>query len=145
MWEDNYYKGFIDGIIYRESCYNCIFAQPQRVSDITIGDFWGLKETSKKLPKDGISVLLPITSKGIQLIEKIKTNINIYERPIQEAINGNSQLRSPSRRTVRHYLFNLLYYLLGFDTTLSILYSNQKISSYNKRYINKLLNILNIK
>lgn len=30
---------FLNDISYRESCYNCKFAQLERVSDITIGDF----------------------------------------------------------------------------------------------------------
>ena len=47
LWEtpykDLYLKGFFEGMISRPSCYQCLFACPSRVSDVTIGDFWGLK------------------------------------------------------------------------------------------------------
>lgn len=145
MWDDNYYKGFMDGIIYRESCYHCIFAQSQRVSDITIGDFWGLKENATKLPQNGISVILPLTLKGLHLIEDISPNLNIYERPINEAINGNSQLRNPSPKNKRYYIFNLLYHFINFDIALSIVYSNQYLIFLSKRCINKIIRIFNIK
>lgn len=46
-YEDLYYNTFIDGFTYRDSCFNCHYAKPERVSDITIGDFgdWVMKLT----------------------------------------------------------------------------------------------------
>lgn len=38
-YKDLYMKGFMDGMTYRSSCYQCHFACPTRVSDVTIGDF----------------------------------------------------------------------------------------------------------
>ena len=47
--------------------FNCHYAKPERVSDITIGDFWGLgNETDDNyIPKHpyGISCVLPLTEK----------------------------------------------------------------------------------
>lgn len=37
-----YIKGFLLGISMRENCYSCNYSRPERVSDITIGDFIGL-------------------------------------------------------------------------------------------------------
>lgn len=34
---------FLDGDIYRENCYECPYARKERVSDITIGDYWGIE------------------------------------------------------------------------------------------------------
>lgn len=39
----------MESITYRESCYQCVFAQGERAGDITIGDFWGL-QNSEELP-----------------------------------------------------------------------------------------------
>ena len=98
-YEDLYYNTFIDGYTYRNSCFSCHYAKSNRVSDITIGDFWGLgKEISDKdIPehKNGISCVLPITDKGMLLVNAIRHSLNLYERPVTEAINGNDQLRAP--------------------------------------------------
>lgn len=48
-WKDLYYKAFIDGITYPSNCYHCPFACEKRVGDITIGDFWGLKNINELL------------------------------------------------------------------------------------------------
>ena len=39
---DSYNIGFHRAISYRENCYHCRFACPERVSDITLGDYHGL-------------------------------------------------------------------------------------------------------
>lgn len=97
--EDLYMDTFIDGCTSRYSCNTCHYAKPERISDITIGDFWGLgnEVSDKEIPehKNGVSCVLPITEKGMQLVEAIRHNLNIYERPVTEAINGNDQLRAP--------------------------------------------------
>ena len=41
--QDNYLAAFLEGLNYRPSCYNCSYARPERISDITIGDFWGIE------------------------------------------------------------------------------------------------------
>lgn len=94
-YNEPYYYTFMRSITYRENCYNCLYAKPERVSDLTIGDFWGLGEDSKfyATRNDGISVILPITLKGKSIIEMISENVEMEERKIQEAIQGNAQLR----------------------------------------------------
>lgn len=39
---DIYLAAFLEGLNYRESCYYCSYARPERISDIIISDFWGL-------------------------------------------------------------------------------------------------------
>ena len=132
VWEepykDLYIKGFIDGMLYRPSCYKCHFACPTRVSDMTIGDFWGLSnaESLPKESKDGISLMLPITEKGIGLVDAIKNNLSIYERSVEEAVKGNTQLRHPSIQGNRSRLFNLLYPILPFDIAMRIVVTGLK-------------------
>jgi len=127
-YKDLYMKGFMDGMIYRSSCYQCPFACPLRVSDITIGDFWGLKN-AEFLPtesKEGISLLLPMTDKGLNLIHAVENNLYISERSVDEAVNGNTQLRHPSIQGRRSRLFNILYPILSFDTAMNIVLADHK-------------------
>lgn len=97
-FKDAYYSAFVIGSCsMRDSCYTCVYANPKRVSDITIGDFWGVDRNVKfSRNPSGISVILPITEKGDKIVSTIRQEMEIFERPISEAINGNSQLRHPS-------------------------------------------------
>ena len=63
--QDNYLAAFLEGLNYRPSCYNCSYARPERISDITIGDFWGLgAEIPWNYPYTGsISAVLIIQKK----------------------------------------------------------------------------------
>lgn len=132
LWEtpykDLYLKGFFEGMISRPSCYQCPFACPSRVSDMTIGDFWGLKnaELLPKESKEGISLLLPMTDKGLNLIHAVENHLYICERSVDEAVNGNTQLRHPSLQGRRSRLFNIIYPILSFDTAMNIVLADHK-------------------
>ncbi len=139
-WKNLYYRGFFDSITYRTSCYKCPFARLERVSDITIGDFWGLRNV-EKLPietKDGVSLLLPSTEKGIQLINLVKEYFNLYERNIDEAVAGNTQLRHPSSHSWGYYVFNTLYPMISFDKSVYCSILDRKFISLIKLSWNKL-------
>lgn len=93
---DPYYKLFMKGIIFRENCYKCKYAQKERVADFTIGDFWGLNEESLVNQYDGnISLCFVNTNKGMRFFEEIKDMFIYEEREIREAICGNEQLNFP--------------------------------------------------
>ena len=104
-YEDLYYNTFIDGFTYRDSCFNCHYAKPERVSDITIGDFgdWVMKLTIIIFPniRMAFPVFFLLQKKGKRLISIVKDKLNIYERPVTEAINGNDQLRFPKKKNLR--------------------------------------------
>jgi coenzyme F420-reducing hydrogenase beta subunit len=117
-----YYIGFLEGVFYRENCYNCIYANSKRVSDITIGDFWGLDKSSKLYDRDnsGVSVLLPITDKGLELIEICKDKMNLEDRAVEEAVQGNSQLRNPSKKPKSYDTFRRYYLKTGYIRACNI-------------------------
>ena len=136
---DIYLKAFLYNIICRDSCYHCVFARNRRVSDITIGDFWGLQDT-QYLPVEshnGISVLLPITDKGQSLISECKESLVIYERKADEAIKGNSQLRHPTPRTAGNFIFNLLYPAIPFDNAVTLSCIGGDIKDLAKKIVKK--------
>lgn len=137
-YEDLYYNTFIDGFTYRDSCFSCHYAKPERISDITIGDFWGLgnEVSDKEIPehKNGVSCVLPITEKGIQLVKAICHSLNIYERPVTEAINGNDQLRHPKSKDWRISMYQKLQNLTGVKAAYYIMMAD-KITKYKLRKI----------
>lgn len=123
--EDLYYNLFMDGFTYRDSCYRCPYAGMRRVSDMTIGDFWGL-DKSVPAPGHGVSLILPVTDKGKRMAGRLASMMTLVPRPVGEAEAGNDQLRSPRHRSIRIRLFRSLekifgpsvYYALVFDLML---------------------------
>lgn len=64
--EDLYMRAFFDNVFLRPSCYDCNFKTVKKYSDITLGDFWGVKKYNELLyDKDGVSIVL-INSKNGQ-------------------------------------------------------------------------------
>jgi coenzyme F420-reducing hydrogenase beta subunit len=139
-FNDKYYCAFWFGWSYRESCYNCIYANNKRISDITIGDFWGLnvKELPIK-PTAGCSVMLINTEKGHKVKEKVKDKLYAYNRPVEEAIKGNSQLQKSTRLTTRGKIFRTIYPYCGLNTSFNIVALDKVILSYIKKSIKFIL------
>lgn len=121
-FRDMYLRAFVDGLSFRPSCYSCPYAGPERVSDITVGDFWGLKSAKKITDtcRNGISVIMPVTSRGSEIVSQLTQTMHIQECPVQEAIDGNTQLRHPVPDTRRSKLFRALYPALPFDLAVRI-------------------------
>jgi coenzyme F420-reducing hydrogenase beta subunit len=117
-YQDSYYGSFISGYSYRESCYTCRYAKSSRVSDVTVGDFWGLSKEIKHDEVNGCSCILPITSKGLELVKN--SNLRLVERPVNEAVVGNDQLRKPSNKNIRAKVFRGLFPIIGYEAAYKI-------------------------
>lgn len=116
MPDDLYYVGFMRRLLFRDSCYQCRYAREKRISDITVGDFWGVGTLKlKERPKKGLSLILVHTERGNRLFNKIQAELYFEERPVSEAVAGNKQLRFPSRKHFARGLFCKLYRVLGFE------------------------------
>lgn len=91
---DLWVKGFVGNDLYtRDSCFECKYRTlPRKVSDITIGDFWGIVGECDYDMFQGISVLMVNTEKGRRLFERAKENLYIKERTISEVLPGNKSL-----------------------------------------------------
>lgn len=141
-YQDGYLNSFFDGYSFRDSCYNCKFANIKRCSDLTLGDFWGI---GKEIPfehehKYGCSLLLPNTDKGAYLIENIKDQFYLYERSVEEAIKGNSQLRHPVSINRRKKFFRKLTRFLSINIAYHISVADLPLRHRLFRLKTKLLN-----
>ena len=94
-----YFSAFFWGINLRESCYNCKFTGTNRVSDITIGDFWGSWYYFMKEFKDGISIASVNTDKGHALLAGIKEYLDYcIEIPQKDALGSNTNFYHPTQK-----------------------------------------------
>ena len=95
-----YITGFLSGLYYRENCYQCQFARRERVSDITLGDFWDRHDNVKGLnnKKDGLSMIMVNTGNGKKLMSMCKDSCELVEWDYEDFIKRNGQLKQPIRR-----------------------------------------------
>jgi acetyltransferase-like isoleucine patch superfamily enzyme/coenzyme F420-reducing hydrogenase beta subunit len=105
--EDWWVKGFIYNDLYtRESCYHCQYREfPRKSSDITIGDFWGIKNQSDRDMFKGISVVMINSAKGKVLFDNAKDDMVVQRHTLDEVIEGNSALLENPVRTVKQDQF----------------------------------------
>lgn len=94
-----YFCAFFWGLNLRESCYNCKFAGRNRISDITIGDFWGYWAYFHKKFPEGISIASVNTIKGKELFEQIQSDMEFcIEIPEEKAKGTNTNFYHPAQR-----------------------------------------------
>ena len=136
-----YYKAFLLGNIYREVCYNCQFASINRVSDITIGDYWGIeKQHPEFTDTDGVSAMLINTEKGKELFENVKDEIEYLKTDVEKVVEKNRNLIHPTNRPkIRNYIYKNIYNK-NFDDAINenFKYKAKKID-YIKFYMPKSL------
>ena len=111
----SYYHYFFDGEISRDCCYQCPYAQRQRVGDITVGDYWGVQKYDPQLlveqrgtinSKEGVSCLLINTECGQHLVEKYGAKIESYPVEFSNIAQENTQLNRPTKHTrLRNKIF----------------------------------------
>ena len=138
---ERYMLSFLSCLTFRESCYQCDYAQNQRVGDITLGDFWGIRnfpETEK-----GVSLVLINSEKGKKLFKTIEKKVFYEKRTLSEAYAGNAQLNHPSvpHRNRKKFIQNIRE--KSFDDSLKHLIIRERIKNWLKKrkFVQKLLKI----
>ena len=96
-----YYFYFLKGEVYRESCYHCRFPSEERQGDITLGDYWGVRQDLVALmgnvdPDMGISCILVNSEKGKRWLASIENKLSIAPSDRKSVEKRNRQLTGPS-------------------------------------------------
>ena len=104
----SFYKLFLGGSIYRENCYSCPYARMERVSDLTMGDYWGIEEAHAHQFESGEmerrsdwSCLLVNTEKGRRFLEAHGTGLTLVPSEAQWIARKNRQLNAPMEKPAR--------------------------------------------
>jgi coenzyme F420-reducing hydrogenase beta subunit len=94
-----YYCYYINNrSIYRDSCYQCPYAEPRRCADLTIGDYWGVELFHPEIDtKGGVSAVLVNTAKGNALLEGTENAIRLYESKLEYVQKYNNNLSRPTK------------------------------------------------
>ncbi len=105
---DPYYQSFMSGDLARKVCYECMYANTNRVSDITIADYWGIEiEHPEWNTKQGVSAVIVNTTKGKQMWEKIKENVEYIPSTIEKIKKHNENLNHPTKKKkIREHIYD---------------------------------------
>ena len=136
--DDYYIQGFLKGVSLRENCYSCKYARPDRISDITIGDFIGL---GKNVPFEyhtqaNISSVTTNTQKGYDFLMSVKyacQQLVLVERAYKERLEYKPSLVEPFKRDPRNQMFRKLYSAEGFAKAIRSVMGDEIHKEYHKR------------
>ncbi|WP_443668313.1 Coenzyme F420 hydrogenase/dehydrogenase, beta subunit C-terminal domain [Holdemanella porci] len=118
---ENYIKLFYTNLALRPSCGKCQFAKIERVSDFTIGDFWGIKNSFPDFSSnDGVSVILCNNERAVKIFSNIQSQFDAFVTDIHHALQPN--LKKASKVPFYRYLFWKDFYKHG------VLYCSKKWS-----------------
>lgn len=97
---DNYYMiSYQAENCLRECCYRCRYTRPERIADITAGDFWGVKKTHPEFyDRRGCSVALVNTFKGDWLAKVLKETCSTIDAALGEVVSHQTKLSRPAPR-----------------------------------------------
>lgn len=105
---DLYMRTFLKNISLRPSCYHCSFKPSFNISDITLGDFWGIKKCLPKMFDDkGTSAVFVNSQKGKYLFQEISDEIK-YQRVDYSMIakHNSAVYNSVKEPEIRKTFFN---------------------------------------
>lgn len=104
---DNLYmKVFLSDLCLRESCYECKFKKKNRLSDITLADFWGSESVCPEMDDDkGLSFVTIHSLKGINLFHEISPKLVFKKIDYEKAVAHNRSMLKSAKKNIFRGLF----------------------------------------
>lgn len=86
--EDPFMNAFIRNACLRPSCHDCRFKKLNRVSDLTLADFWGIEDVCPEMDDNrGTSLVLAHSEKGQKALSEL--NLNLHQVDVLSALAQN--------------------------------------------------------
>ena len=139
--EDPFMRLFVNDYILRESCSDCHFKGSSRISDITLGDFWGIWDIDPEMDDNkGTSLVLTHSEKGEDLFNAISCKLRSRKVTLEQAVLMNpSLLQSSVAKTNREDVLNDILQN-DFQSVLQLL---QSLKNGKKSLLKRVRNIVN--
>ena len=91
--KDIYMQAFLSDTSLRDSCYKCSFKKINRISDITLADFWGIKNVIPNMNDNkGTSLIIINSKKGKKLYQAIQEKIISKKVDFYKSISYNQSM-----------------------------------------------------
>ena len=92
--KEKFMRMFLDNLDLRPSCYSCVFKEIPRISDVTIGDSWGVENYMPDMDDDkGTSVILVHSSNGEKIFREIRKKLIVGEVGLDVAVSPTADSR----------------------------------------------------
>lgn len=142
--KNNYITGFLTGLTYRNSCYHCKFSNPERVSDITLGDYadrdkkYEYMEGKRRL----LSMITVNTNKGRTLLSSVIDGINNAQIEYDSLVKVQGQLNHPIPKHKFRTVFEKNMVEDGYYKTISTLLKQDKRHIRKSIFISQIRDVL---
>ena len=146
MNDSSYYRMFMSGDIYRESCYRCEFANIDKPADITLGDYYEAKDDYPELfdgsvkslrLEDGISCVITHTKSGEKLLNDMCQKLCVIPIDVSKAQRSHPQLCKPSMYSMDRNKYFKMYKIGGYHKVEKFILRRDKLKSVIKLLIRK--------
>lgn len=97
--EDAYFRMFMKEYSLRLSCYDCRFKGITRISDITLGDFWGISDFCPDMDDgNGVSLIVIQSIKGKEMFNRIKSRLKTEQVEIEKVFETHNEAMTKSSK-----------------------------------------------
>lgn len=120
LWQDPFCQSYFRNVNIRPACFRCPYATMERISDLTLGDFWGIERVRPGFDDAaGCSLILCHTDQGMQLWEEVREQTRWFACGEGDAANPEQpRLRTPTCPSPRRALYMGLYGRVPFPLWL---------------------------
>lgn len=148
--EDPYLRCFIGDLCLRPSCYDCHFKGISRISDFTLGDYWGvwsqLPESSEYNDRKGTSLVLIHSEQAKKIWADLQNQLHCQQVALPKCLEENLSAVKSSALPDQRIEFMNCYLREDFADLVQRLLpkgkSNTIIPSILSRFKNKLVQLL---
>lgn len=111
LWQNIFFNDYC----IRECCYICPFATPDKPSDLTMGDFWGVESIITDIPfSRGCSLIICHSEKGNNVLNGINVTW-LDNNQMVEAVKKQARLKKPITRPSNREIFWQDYHNKSFS------------------------------
>lgn len=98
-YKSAFYAFFQRYLTLRESCYDCVFSEQERCSDITIADFHRIEDYVKNINRfDGVSTVIVNTDKGSKVFDEVRGCFWLQEFSMQNLVEDGVLFSEKTKR-----------------------------------------------
>ena len=83
--------GFACEMTNRYSCYQCQFAGVNRMSDFTIGDYWGVKDYPEQ-HRNGVSAIIAHNERAVEFLQSCSISLEVRDADLNDILTHNKRL-----------------------------------------------------
>ena len=139
-YNDEYMLGYLKyNLFLRPCCHECEFKTLPRISDVSLGDFWGIGNVKKELDNDkGTSVVIINSEKGAKFFDLLNDLIDSESSTIEQVTKGNSCLFNVAPKGKYSDYFYEKFGKMDFIDLIHKIDFKDTINRPNLRFIDKL-------